>query len=75
MHAATTGRHKAIAPPTYNKGRHPINEIFISGGLSVQKSGFLQHGINEGDHCPLWAKIMQESALGLNPPAIQSIHA
>ena len=75
MHPAITGRHRKVAPPTYNKGRHPIDEIFTTSGLTIQGSGFLQHGVNEGDHCPIWVEITQESALGINPPPIQSIHA
>ena len=75
MHPAITGRHRKVAPPTYNKGRHPIDEIFVSGGLTVQKSGYLHHGTNEGDHCPLWVDISKDSALGIEPPKIHSIHA
>ena len=75
MHPAITGRHRGVAPPTYNKGRHPIDEIFTTSGLTIQGSGYLQHGVNEGDHCPVWLEISLDSALGINPPPIQSIHA
>ena len=75
MHPAATGRHRSIAPPTYNKGRHPIDEIFVSGGLTITASGFLDHGVNEGDHCAIWVEITKESSIGLNPPKIHSIQA
>ena len=72
---ATTGRHRGQAPPTYNKGSTPIDEIFVSRGLEISGSGYLDHGTNEGDHCPLWVDISTESALGINPPKVNSIHA
>ena len=65
-----TGRHKDQAPPTYNNGSHPIDEIFCTSGLVITGSGFLEHGINEGDHCPLWIEFTKQSLLGTLPPDI-----
>ena len=69
LYPSTVGRHDSeTAPATFNGGRDPIDEIFVSTSLHIKASGFLEHGASEGDHRPVWVDISKESALGDNFP-------
>ena len=63
------------APATYNNGQVPIDEIFVSSGIIVEKCGYLPHGENNGDHRPIWIEVSKDSFLGTKPPPVVSIKA
>ena len=71
----TGGRHNGDPPETYNKGTYPIDECFASSNLKINKCGFMRHGDNGSDHCPIWLDVDKNSALGSVPPDIQSHRA
>ena len=76
LHPAVTGKHDASkAPETYNGGRLPIDEIFISSTLSLKHAGYLEHGSSNGDHRPLWVDIHKQSALGDKFPDLPCFQA
>ena len=70
-----TTKNKSPAPPTYNNGRYPIDEIFGSSCLDIKASGFLEHGLHNGDHRPIWIELDKNDALGTDPPPIMSFEA
>ncbi len=74
MIPAITSRHQN-APETYNGGSVPIDEIYVSQTLNITSSGYLEHGINNSDHRPIWVEITKESAIGMRPPKITTIKA
>ena len=65
-----TTKHTGPAPPTYNKGSYPIDEFFASASLEIKNCGYLEHGTNTGDHCPIWVEMDKAKVLGTNPPPI-----
>ena len=67
---AITGSHKGVAPETFAGGKHAIDEIFVSSTLDIAGCGYLEHGINNGDHRPIWIDVTKDSALGTNPPPV-----
>ena len=52
------------ARETYNGGKDPIDEIFVSITLDVKKAGYLEHGSSQGDHRPIWIDLDKHLALG-----------
>ena len=58
-------RHGANLPPTHNNGSYANDEIFVSNTLEVKASGFLPHGSNLSDHCPLWLDVTKASFIGV----------
>ena len=65
-----TRNHKDKAPPTYNHGSYPMDEFFASASLKIHKCGYIEHGTNTGDHCPIWVELDKNSVLGTNPPPV-----
>ena len=61
---AITHKHRDQGPETYNRGRYPIDEIFVSPTLQVQQCGYQEHGTAAGDHRPIWVDITKVSAVG-----------
>ena len=58
-------RHGPNLPPTHNNGSYAIDEIFASKTLDIRGSGFLPHGSNLSDHCPVWIDITKDSFIGV----------
>ena len=65
-----TTKHQDKAPPTYNNGSYPIDEFFATQSLQIESCGYLEHGRNTGDHCPLWVEVNKQKVLGTNPPPV-----
>ena len=61
---AVITKHGDKGPETYNRGSNPIDEIFVSSSLVIQKAGYLEHGEGAGDHRPIWIEVTKQSALG-----------
>ena len=72
---AITGIHGTEGPGTFHNGSVPIDEIFISPRLKITGCGYMEHGINIGDHRPVWIDISKSSALGSSLPTIPSFQA
>ena len=72
---AITGMHGTEGPGTFHNGSVPIDEIFISPSLKITGCGYMEHGINIGDHRPIWIDISKSSALGSSLPPIPSFQA
>jgi hypothetical protein len=63
-------RHGREGPETYQRGSVPIDEIFISKNIGVEKCGYLPHGTNCSDHRAIWIDINKISVLGSKLPDI-----
>ena len=61
---AVQQRHGTNLPPTYNRGKKPLDEVFCSSTLEVTLSGYGVFGHTKGDHRPVWLDITTSSALG-----------
>ena len=72
---AVINKHGINGPETYNRGRSPIDEIFVSSTMVVQKAGYLEHGEGLGDHRPIWIEVTKQSALGVKLPKPTSFSA
>ena len=55
-------------PPTYTRGRRPIDEIFVSTTLEVVQAGYGEFGTMAGDHGPIWIDISKHTAIGTQLP-------
>ena len=75
LQPAITGRHGREGPETYNKGKNPIDEIFVSPTIQVTEGGYLEHGQSAGDHRPIWIEVEINSMLGGNTPELPSFQA
>ena len=61
-------KHGKNLPPTYNRGRKPIDEIFCSSTLHIVSAGYSEFGSTKGDHRPLWIDISKATAIGTQLP-------
>ena len=68
LREAITEKHQANQgyAPTHQKGRDPIDGIFISPTLHITQGGYLPFGEAPGDHRALWISIHYDLALGYN---------
>ena len=60
--------------PTWNRGKHPIDGIFISDTLQVEAAGYLPFGESPSDHRALWVRFNEKHLFGhsmhkIDPPA------
>ena len=53
-------REKEGIQPTYQRGREPIDGIFISHNLEIEEAGYLPFGEGPSDHRGLWIKIKED---------------
>ena len=62
--------HGLNGPGTYQQGKKPIDEIFISDTLQLQACGYMANGEAAGNHCPIWVEVSKVSTFGtkLQPP-------
>ena len=72
---ATYEKHGPNLPATHNTGKDPIDEIFVSSTLQVEKCGYLEHGQLVGDHRPVWVEITKNSMLGSKLPPLTTFSA
>ena len=49
---------------TYNRGREPIDGIFVSEQLQIEAAGYLPFGDSPSDHRALWIRINEADAFG-----------
>jgi hypothetical protein len=62
-------RHTGTAPPTYQRGSHPIDGIWVSPTLLSSQCGYLPFGDGLiSDHRPLWIDIPSALLFGTQPP-------
>jgi hypothetical protein len=54
--------------PTFHKGTHAIDGIFISNTLNISKGGYMPFGSFPSDHRGLWIDLSYENAFGYNMP-------
>ena len=59
-----TSLHEGTPPPTYNRGRDPIDGIFGTDNLSPSASGYLAFDQIPGDHRGIWVDIPNNQILG-----------
>ena len=52
------------APKTYEYGSKPIDGIFVSGNIEVEKGGYIDSLDCPGDHCALWIDVKQTDIIG-----------
>ena len=64
-----------LAPPTYQRGRVPLDTIMVTAGLEIRKAGYLAFGEGVGDHRPLFIDVTIASSLGVNLPPPRSVKA
>ena len=58
MRDAVFSRHDGSrAPPTHQRGSHPIDGIFLSSVLPSSSCGYLPFGSTLGDHRPVWTDL------------------
>lgn len=62
--SAIRSRHGHRCPPTQHMGSSLIDDIFVSRGISVKKSGFLPFRDGPGDHRALFSDIDAISLFG-----------
>ena len=70
---AITMTHGTNPPPTYHRGSHAIDGIFVSSSIEINRAGYLGFGDIPGDHRGIWIDIPHSSVLGYKmsdiPPA------
>jgi hypothetical protein len=54
--------------PTFHKGSHSIDGIFISSTINISKGGYLAFGLFPSDHRCLWIDTTYDNAFGYNMP-------
>ena len=54
-------------PPTFHRGSAPIDDIFVSPSLRVEKSGMLEFGNGPGDHRAIYLDVKQTDLIGIDP--------
>ena len=64
LREAITDLHKTKPPPTYQRGTHAIDGIFVSHSIRIFKAGYLPFNKIPGDHRGIWLDIPQSSILG-----------
>ena len=69
---AITYRHGQSPPPTYHRGQHSIDGIFVSSNLLGIKGGYLEFGDAPGDHRGIWIDVPQATVMGYRIPEIPS---
>ena len=65
-------RHGKSPPPTYHRGSHSIDGIFVSPTFLGIKGGYLEFGTTPGDHRGLWIDVPQATIMGYKIPDIPS---
>ena len=65
-------RHGNHPPPTYHRGSHSIDGIFVSPSLLGIKGGYLEFGATPGDHRGIWVDVPQATIMGYKIPDIPS---
>ena len=68
-------KHPGQLPPTYNRGKKALDEIFVTEDVEIVKCGYLQHGILTSDHCPIWVEVTKKSVLGSKSEPVQKYKA
>ena len=64
LREAITTMHSSKPPPTFQRGSHAIDGIFVSPNIDVYRSGYLGFGEVPGDHRAIWIDVRQKSILG-----------
>ena len=64
LREAVTHVHGSKPPPTYHRGTHAIDGIFVSHTIQILKAGYLPFNELPGDHRGIWVDIPQSSILG-----------
>ena len=64
---STTDEH---LPPTFHKGRHSIDGIFVSGAISVKAAGYLPFVIFPSDHRLIWLDVTFQNIFGHYMPRL-----
>ena len=65
MQEAILNKHgKQEAPPIYHRGSYPIDAIFVTKALKIDKCGYLGFGRLPTDHRGLWIQVTYKSAFG-----------
>ena len=75
LQEAITSMHGKQPPPTYHRGTHTIDGIFISPSIQVARAGYLGFGEIPGDHRGLWIDVHQKSILGYKMADIPTARA
>ena len=57
-------------PPTFHKGQHSIDGIFVSGAITVKASGYLPFGIFPSDHRLIWMDVSFQNIFGHYMPRL-----
>lgn len=63
---AVTSIHEGRAPATYQRGKDPIDGIFVSQDMNIARAGYLGFGDVPGDHRGIWVDIPNTEILGYN---------
>ena len=40
--------------PNHNRGKHPVDGIWVSDSINIEAGGYLAMGDAPSDHCGLW---------------------
>ena len=56
---------------TYQRGRDPIDGIFVSANLAIEAAGYLSFGEGASDHRGIWIQVKQENVFGYNMDKVQ----
>ena len=64
LEEAITGIHDGKAPATFQRGKHPIDGIFVSPGLIPKRAGYLPFGMIPGDHRGIWMDVERTAVYG-----------
>ena len=75
LREAITSLHGKAPPPTYHRGSHAIDGIFISASIKVSRAGYLGFGEIPGDHRGIWIDVPQKSILGYKMADIPTAQA
>ena len=64
LEEAITQQHKGRAPATFQQGKRPLDGIFVSPNLTLERSGYLPFGTLPGDHRGIWVDIEKKYVFG-----------
>ena len=64
LHSEIRTRHGNTPPPTQQKGSFPIDDIYVSGNVLIDKAGYMPFGDGPGDHRGLYIDVNLQNLVG-----------
>lgn len=64
LHSGIRTRHGNSPPPTHQKGSAPIDDIYVTRNIMIDKAGYMPFGDGPGDHRCLYVDVNLQNLVG-----------